>query len=149
MTQIGTPAVPELVLKRTYKAPRERVFDAWITPEIASRFFGPGEVEARDITMDARVGGAYSITMAMPDGEKLLVRGIYREVRRPERLAMTWSWEEDDPNDEIESLLTLDFNEKDGGTELVLTHAQLASVESADRHKDGWTQILEQLGAIV
>jgi len=149
MTQTGTPAVPAIVLRRTYKASRERVFDAWTTPEIASTFFGPGEVVARDIKMDVREGGSYSITMDRPDGEKLLVRGKYREVRRPERLSMTWSWEEDDPKDEIESLLTLDFGEKDGGTELVLTHAQLASVESADRHKEGWTAILDQLSAIV
>ena len=149
MTQIGTPAVPAIVLRRTYNAPRERVFDAWTHPEIASKFFGPGDVVARDITMDVREGGAYSITMDIPDDENMIVRGKYREVRRPERLVMTWSWKEDDPKDEIESLLTLDFNEKDGGTELVLTHEQLASVESAERHKGGWTQILDQLTAVV
>lgn len=149
MTQTGTPVVPAVVLRRTYKAPRERVFDAWTKPEIAARFFGPGDVASRDIKMDVRVGGSYSIVMEPPDSEKLLVRGVYREVRRPERLSMTWSWEEDDPKDEIESLLTLEFNEVDGGTELVLTHEQLASVESAERHKEGWTQILDQLEGAV
>jgi uncharacterized protein YndB with AHSA1/START domain len=149
MTQLGSPAVPAIVLRRTYKASRERVFDAWTTPEIAERFFGPGEVVARDIKMDVREGGAYSITMDVPDGEKLRARGVYREVRRPERLSMTWSWEEDDPKDEVESLLTIEFNEQDGGTELVLTHEQLANVESAERHKEGWTAIIEQLGSVV
>ncbi len=149
MTQTGTPVVPAVILRRTYKASRERVFDAWTKPEIAARFLGPGDVASRQIKMDVREGGAYSILMEPPDGEKLLVRGKYREVRRPERLSMTWSWEEDDPKDEVESLLTLEFNEVDGGTEVVLTHELLGSVESAERHKEGWTQILEQLEPVV
>ncbi len=149
MTQTGTPVVPALVLRRTYKASRERVFDAWTKPEIAAKFMGPGDHAARDIKMDVREGGSYSITMESVDGEKLLVRGKYREVRRPERLSMTWSWEEDDPKDEIESLLTLEFNQVDSGTEVVLTHEQLASVESAERHKEGWTAILDQLETAV
>ncbi len=147
MTQTGTPVVPAIVLRRTYKASRDRVFDAWTKPEIAARFFGPGDVATRDIKMDVREGGSYSIVMEPPEGEKLLVRGTYREVRRPERLSMTWSWKEDDPKDEVESLLTLVFNEVDGGTEVVLTHEQLASVESAERHTEGWTAILDQLAA--
>jgi uncharacterized protein YndB with AHSA1/START domain len=148
MTQTGTPVVPAIVLRRTYKASRDRVFDAWTKPEIATRFLGPGDVVARNITMDVREGGSYSITMDTPDGE-MIARGKYREVRRPERLSMTWSWQEDDPKDEVESLLSLEFNERDGGTELVLTHEQLASVESAERHTEGWTAILEQLGTVV
>ncbi len=148
MTQTGTPVVPAIVLRRTYKASRDRVFDAWTTPETATKFFGPGDVVARNIKMDVREGGSYSITMDTPDGE-MITRGIYREVRRPERLVMTWSWEEDDPKDEVESLLALDFNEVEGGTELVLTHEHLASAESGERHKEGWTAILEQLASVV
>jgi uncharacterized protein YndB with AHSA1/START domain len=149
MTQTGTPVVPALVLRRTYEASRDRVFDAWTKPEIAAKFMGPGDHAARDIKMDVREGGSYSITMVGETGEELKVRGKYRGVNRPERLSMTWSWEEDDPKDEIESLLTLEFNDADGGTEVVLTHEQLASVESAERHKEGWTMILDQLSAVV
>jgi uncharacterized protein YndB with AHSA1/START domain len=97
--------------------------------------------------MDVRTGGSYSIVMLMPDGERMNVGGTYRDVRPPERLSMTWRWEEDKPEDEFDTLLTLEFNEVDGGTELVLTHEQLASVESRDRHEHGWTAIMEQLAA--
>ena len=47
---------------------------------------------------------------------------------------MTWRWEEDKPEDEHDTLLTLEFNEVDDGTELVLTHERFASVESRDSH---------------
>lgn len=146
MTDTQTPvAVPALVLRRTYQAPRQRVFDAWTKPEFAAKFFGPGDVTVPEITMDVRTGGSYRIVMVMPDGEHMNVRGTYREVRAPERLSMTWRWEEDKPEDEFDTLVTLEFNERDGGTELVLTHEQLASVESRDRHEHGWTLIVDQL----
>jgi uncharacterized protein YndB with AHSA1/START domain len=146
MSEISTPAaVPALVLRRTYKAPRQRVFEAWTKPELAVRFLGPGDVTVPELEMDVRTGGTYRIAMLMPDGERMNAGGTYREVRAPERLSMTWRWEEDDPADEFDTLLTLEFNEHADGTELVLTHEQLASVESRDRHEHGWSLILDQL----
>lgn len=140
-------AVPPLVLRRTYAAPRQRVFDAWTKPELAMKFLGTGDVTVPEVRMDVQTGGSFSIVMLMPDGERWNVRGTYREVRPPERLAMTWRWEEDKPEDEHDTLLTLEFNELDGGTELVLTHELLASAESRERHEEGWTAMMEQLGA--
>jgi uncharacterized protein YndB with AHSA1/START domain len=144
----STTAVPALTLRRRYAAPRERVFAAWTKPEIAATFLGPGDVTVPEIQMDVRTGGSYRIMMLMADGEQMIVTGVYREVVAPERLSMTWRWQEDDPAEEYDSLLTLEFNELGGETEVVLTHAQLASVDSRDRHEGGWTAILDQLGAI-
>ncbi|MDQ6825946.1 MAG: SRPBCC domain-containing protein [Candidatus Eremiobacteraeota bacterium] len=149
MNQTQTPVVPAVVLRRKYKASRERVFAAWTQPEIAAKFLGPDDVTVPEVQMDVRTGGSYRITMLMPDGERMIVRGIYREVRAPERLSMTWRWEEENPADEHESLLTLDFHDLDGETELVLTHEQFISVESRDRHEHGWAIILDQLAEIV
>ena len=146
MTQATTPvAVPALVLRRTYDAPRRAVFDAWTKPEIVARFFGPGDVTIGKVEMDVRPGGTYRIEMVHADGEHFDVGGTYRELRAPELLSMTWRWQEDDPAEEFDTLLTLEFNDVAGGTELVLTHEQLASVESRDRHANGWGKILDQL----
>ena len=149
MTQTHTPGtVPAIVLRRTYHVPRQRVFDAWTKPEMTAKFLRPDDGTS-EAEMDVRTGGAYRITMIQPDGERMIVRGTYRDVRAPERLSMTWSWEEDDPAEEHVSLLTLEFNEADGGTELVLTHDQFASVESRDRHERGWTAIVDQLATVL
>jgi uncharacterized protein YndB with AHSA1/START domain len=150
MSDTHTPvAAPALVLRRTYAAPRQRVFDAWTKPELAMKFLGPRDVTVPEVRMDVRTGGTYTIVMLMPDGERWNVGGTYREVRPPERLCMTWRWEEDKPEDEYDTLLTLEFNEVDGGTELVLTHEQFANAESRDRHQSGWTAIMEELGAVL
>jgi uncharacterized protein YndB with AHSA1/START domain len=149
MTNLQSTAVPAIVLRRTYHAPRERVFAAWTNPEMAARFLGPGDTKATDIRMDVKTGGTYTITMLSPEMGPLVVTGTYREVKAPERLSMTWRWQEDDPADEYDSLLSLDFIDRNGDTELVLTHEKLASVESRDRHEHGWTLIVEKLATIL
>ncbi len=149
MTNLQSPAVAALVLRRTYPVPRERVFAAWTNPEIAARFLGPGEIKATVSQMDVKVGGAFCIEMDTPESGRFVARGTYLEVNAPQRLVMTWRWEEDDPAEEHESLLSLDFIERNGATELVLTHEKLASVESRERHEEGWTQIIDHLATVL
>lgn len=141
----STAVIPALVIRRIYDAPRERVYAAWTDPELAARFLGPGDTRAAEIAMDVRPGGSYRIVMISPDGSRMPVGGIYREVRPPQRLVMTWRWEEDDPREERDTLLTLEFLEHDGKTEFILTHELLASLDSRDRHAHGWNLILDEL----
>jgi uncharacterized protein YndB with AHSA1/START domain len=147
MSETSATVVPALVLSRIYDATPERVYDAWTDPDTLAKFLGPGNVKAIDVKTDARAGGSYSLVMVLENGERMPVRGVYREVQRPKRLSMTWRWEEDDPKEERDTLLTLDFFDRSGKTELVLTHEQLASAESRNNHEGGWNQILDQLHA--
>jgi uncharacterized protein YndB with AHSA1/START domain len=149
MTNLQSPAVPAVILRRTYSAPRERVFAAWTNPEIAVRFLSNGNVKATDIQMDVKTGGTYRITMTSPEDGGFVARGTYREVNVPERLVMTWRWEEDDPAEEYDSLLTLEFNERNGETELVLIHEKIATLESRERHEQGWTEIIARLASVL
>lgn len=142
MTQLS--AVPALVLRRVYDAPRERVFEAWTDPHLAAQFLGPFGVRA-EVEMDPHVGGTYRIIMNLESGEKMLVRGAYKEVRRPSKLVMTWRWGEDRPEDEYDTLLTIELFEHSGGTELVLTHEQFATEQSRTNHENGWTSIMRKL----
>jgi len=141
-----TDTATGLVLRQTFDAPRERLFEAWTTPAIAKEFLGPSEVKIEEIAMDPRIGGAYRVAFRRPDGELMVARGIYRELRAPERIVCTWAWDEDDPALEKETLLTIEFHERGGKTELVLTHERFRDSEQRDNHEHGWTAILSQLG---
>ncbi len=134
-----------VVLRRVLHAPRERVFDAWTTPEHLRAFFCPESFTATGATADARVGGRYRITMMSSEGAAYVAHGTYREVVRPQRIICTWSWEEDDPALELETLLTLEFHERSGDTELVLTHERFRDAAQRDRHEEGWSSILTGL----
>lgn len=138
-------AVPALVIRRTYGASPERVYDVWTDPKLAQQFLCPAGMTVSEVQMDVRVGGQYRIAMLTAAGEPYVAHGVYREVRRPECLSMTWQWEEDSPADEHETILTLEFNRHGSGTELILTHERLATTASRASHAHGWNSMLEKM----
>jgi uncharacterized protein YndB with AHSA1/START domain len=151
MTQTQQPPTSvALVLRRTFDAPRETVFKAWTQPAILQQFMGGRGCKRVDV--DLRTGGAYRMTMVGPDGpegEDFVAKGIYREVSIPERVVCTWTWEEDDPADEHETLLTLEFLAKGNQTELVLTHENFKDAAQCERHTAGWNSVLDNYGKLI
>ncbi len=148
MTDTTAPAAQTLVIRRTLNAPRQRVFDAWTQPELLQRWLGPPEFTVPAVAFDLRVGGAYRFEMKSPDGEVYVVAGVVKELRAPERLSYTWRWLEDKPEDEHDTLLTLDFHDRGATTELVLTHSKFVDAASRDRHEHGWNAVLDKLAGI-
>lgn len=146
MNDTRTQVPARLVIRRTFAAPRARVYAAWTEPDQMRRWAGPEGFSVPEMEQDPRVGGTYRMTMQQPDGERIHVRGVFREIRPPERVSYTWVWEEDTPEAETETLVTVEFHERGGETELVLTHEQLASEESRAGHEGGWNSALDELG---
>jgi uncharacterized protein YndB with AHSA1/START domain len=146
--ELTKPAPTSLVVRRTFNASVDRVFDAWLSPD-ALRAFLSGASQVLDVTVDPRVGGTYRIKYQTPDGE-WYVGGIYKEIVKNQRIVCTWTWEEDNPADVHESLLTIEFHSPSPKqTELVLTHTKLRSEQSRDGHANGWTQIVEALATML
>ena len=145
MTQPNTELT--LQVARTFEISREQVFAAWTDPESVRRWFGPRKFSNASAELDVRVGGAYRIAMRGPDGETFYAVGTYREVSPPERLVFSWGWEASP--DARESIVTVEFFERGGGTEVVLTHVGLADTASRDSHQDGWDGTLERLAAVL
>ena len=149
MNDTKAQAPPRLVIRRKLAAPRARVYAAWTQPEQMRQWAGPGDITVPEIESELRIGGSYRMTMQKPDGERLVVRGVYREVRAPERISYTWRWEEDSPADEVETLVTVEFHDLGDETELVLTHEEFASQESRNNHEGGWNASLDQLASFL
>ncbi len=134
----------KLETSRVIKAPRERVFDAWLDPEMLAKFMRPGpDMSVPEAKTDPREGGRFVIVMRVGDKD-LPHAGTYKTIDRPNRLAFTW----ESPHSTLEnSTVTLDFAEVDGGTDVKLTHVRFPSEESRDNHKSGWGRILQSLAA--
>lgn len=146
MMDATTAAPTTLVLRRTFTASRERLFDAWTDPNVACQFLCPDGVRAV-VEMDARVDGAYRIDMHLSNGSIMGVHGVFREIRRPDKLVMTW---EEEANDgERNTLLTLEFFERADGTEIVLTHENFSSEQARDGHGYGWGSILRKCESLL
>jgi len=150
MTETKTTATaPTLTLRRTFDAPRARVYDAWTKPDVLKEWFGPPGFTIPSIAMNLVVGGAYTITMRAPDGEDYVVRGEFKAIRPPEHLSYTWLWDEMPPDPQVNTLVSIDFIERGSQTEIVLTHEGFASAESRDRHQAGWLGTFESLEKLV
>ena len=164
MTQ--TEAVSETALRITRKlaAPRELVFKAWTEPESLAKWWGVQADYTTPIAeVDLRVGGKYRLGMQAPDKDQpFVVGGVFREVSPPEKLVYTWVWEPQIPETEIisgsgpegvvaagETLVTVEFHDVDGQTEIVLTHKFFADQSMRDQHSHGWSGCLEQLATLV
>ena len=148
----------KLQLTRIFDAPRETVFKAWTDANQFKQWFGAAACEGSSLQsakVDARVGGKYRIQVRRADGEYFTTVGVYREVKPPERLVFTWQFEKDGSGDDFseveppEMLVTLEFKARGKQTELILTHEKFGSVESRDRHEEGWTRCLAELGKFV
>lgn len=149
-----------LRIQRTLAAPRELVFRAWTQPEMLRRWWG---IEAGYTTpiaeVDLRVGGKYRLGMQPPNQDLILVvGGTYREVTPPSRLVYTWAWEKPQmaanmpapPEMEPmmggqETLVTVEFNDRGGSTELVITHQNFPDAQTRDMHIQGWSAMLPRV----
>ena len=144
---MSTPAESNrLQVTRHIKAPRERVFAAWTTPDQIKHWFGPASCSVLDAQIDLRVGGKYRFRVNS-GGEEMAVGGEYREISAPSKLVFTWQWEDDEDWAKITSVVTVEFTAKDGGTEVCVMHEGLPSSESAGRHEHGWNGCLDKLVA--
>lgn len=137
---------PVVQLRRVFRAPRAKVFRAWTEPRAVERWFGPHGWSTRVVRLDVRVDGEYEFAMTPPTSgaPHRLLGGRFREIVPDRRLVFTWTWKDDDQPQE--SRVTIDFNDAEGGTEIVLQHERLATAEAREGHTGGWTESLDRLG---
>ncbi len=153
----AAPASPvrELVLTRTFDAPRSLVFKAWIDPKHLARWWGPRGFTNPVCEVDVRPGGGIRIDMRGPDGTVYPMTGVFHEIVEPERLVFACSAHADEAgNPGLEVINTVTFAEQDGKTTLTL-HAVVvkavfpAAAAPIEGMEVGWTQSLERLEAEV
>ncbi len=135
-TQLSTR--PKLAIRRTFAAPRSRVFAAWTDIDVLRQWFPP---EGRLLSADwePREGGTYRLTLMIPSGAELAVKGVFSEIRPPDRLAFTFRWEEDDPAQELDTFITIELLDKGSETEMIFTQEGFRDETSRDKHIGGWT----------
>jgi uncharacterized protein YndB with AHSA1/START domain len=136
-----------LRIERTFDAPIERVFDAWTSAEVMRRWFHCGhDWETPVAEVDLRVGGELRVVMRRPDGRESGARGAYQLIDRPNRLVMTWIFDEHPSN---EQLIELSFSESDGATTVLMVNSGIASEGLRDDQDEGWHGCLGELARLL
>ena len=148
-------------VKRTFRASRERVFEAWIDPELLRQWLTGPRGSSPHAEVDPRVGGEFRIAMTsgigklfgLLPGQTGVVEmvGRYLEIDRPERLVFTVGWE-DFPTVTMDleaTTVSVEFNERDGETEVVLTHERNPSRRISAFHRYGWKGSMRKLETLL
>ena len=145
---MSAQTVPSVKVQRLIDATPEEVFSAWTEADLVARWFAPGAMRAVVVAYEARPGGQYRVEMHDDAAGKVhTVAGRFVEVQSPRRLVMTWVWVSGESREikNHETLLTVEFTARRGGTEVTLLHERFSDQASADRHAHGWTAVLENL----
>lgn len=140
-----------LVITRVFDAPRSLVFKMWTDLEHTNRWCCPTGFTILECKADFKVGGAYSTIMRSPQNTDHHVSGVYTQVERDRHLAFTHAWIDPDGDRGHESLVTITFEDQDGGnkTRLTLHQGPMESDTSRDMHQGGWNDTLDNLGPYI
>ena len=146
-------AQSELHLRRFFAAPRQLVFDAWTKPEMVKEWWGPNGCTIPHCEIDARQGGEFLIQMKFPDGNVGTLKGRYVEFYPPHRFHWIGTPLDKDGNAMAETWTSVFFEEKNGGTEVVVDGHYLKNPPNPEMFlkgaRKGWGQMLEKLAAFV
>ncbi|MFN8580236.1 MAG: SRPBCC family protein [Gemmatimonadaceae bacterium] len=117
---VTTPTDREIVIKRTFDAPRALVFRAMTTPELISQWLhGPNGWTMTTCTFDLRVGGKFRYEWAQGTGMRMGMTGTIREIDPPARMVHTEIFDEDWTGGE--TTVTTTFVEQRGQTVVTIT----------------------------
>jgi len=151
----------EIVITRTFDAPRELVWEAWTEPGYLMRWWAPKGCTTPFCKVDLRPGGKFHYCMRMPEGRDIWGIGVYREIVAPSLLVYTDSFADAQGNPvppahygmsashPAETLVTVSFEEHEGKTKLTLRHGIPVSVEERKGAEQGWSEMLDRLAALL
>lgn len=137
----GKPATSKLTLSRIFAAPRALVFAAWTQPKHMKEWSAPNGFTIPVSQGDLRVGGKWRACMVTPQGERLWLGGVYREVVKNRKLVFTHAWKGEDN----ETVVTVRFSDHPRGTKMLFEQTGFGSVGSQDGHKGGWIECFGRL----
>ncbi len=135
-------------LHRVLRAPRERVYRAFLTPEAMAKWLPPNGFTGKVHEMDARVGGEYRMSFTnFTTGHGHSFGGTYTELVPNEKICYTDKF--DDPNLPGEMQATITLREVACGTELNIVQEGIPDAIPAEMCYLGWQESLLLLAQLV
>lgn len=125
---IAEPGKQEVILIRTFDAPREKVFAAHTDPKLLAQWWGPGFLTNTMEKFEAKPGGQWRVIQKDPQGNEFAFHGVYHEVISPELIVRTFEYEGVPHHVMLE---TVTFEEVNGKTKLT-TQSVFQSVADRD-----------------
>ncbi len=144
-------------LQRTIPAPPERVYRAWLEPDLLRRWLAPPGLEVTRVEVDERVGGHYRIWQGDAGGDVGGFDGELLELVPNRQIVFRWAFVGPEWTDgpTYESRLTVTLGDAPGGaTELTLVHERLEALYAAmpyiaESVGPGWGLVFDTLAEAI
>ncbi|CAI6083655.1 SRPBCC family protein [Cohnella sp. JJ-181] len=132
------------VIERVFQAPKEMVYEAFVNPELLSKWWAPKPYTIPVCRIDLKPGGRWHYCMRSPEGHTQWVLGIYEEIRPLERVSynITFADEQANRTDEIPMQeVTVEFADAGNGrTTLTLSFSLPTAEELQETLKMGMSE---------
>ncbi len=142
----------ELIITRTFQAPRHLVWQAWTDPKHIVQWWGPAGFHNESCASELRVGGRFRLEMRGPDGNVYPCVGTFREIVEHERIVYDGEAAQGHPcgaGIPPRAVVTVSFSAQKDKTQLTL-HTRFDSAQSmldaADaRFVVSWEEAMQRL----
>ena len=138
-----------LRIERLIDASPEAVFRVWTTREAMESWYRDGDdFVARVVDLDVRVGGSYRVEFGPRDQEPFVEYGVYLEIDAPRRLVMSETLEGVE-TPWANTKVTVELEEENGKTHLVLLHENFPTPAHRDNASGGWPGFIDRIERLV
>jgi uncharacterized protein YndB with AHSA1/START domain len=150
MIRTGEPPLAVRV-ERTLHAPPERVFRAFLEPELLRQWIAPSTLVIERVSVDPRVGGRIEVWHSMNGVASGKFEGFFLKIDPPHELVYRWAFVGTEPEKEgeyFDTLVTIRLRpESAGQTHISVVHEKLEELEQGAPHiyvqlLPGWNECL-------
>ena len=149
--QEPTTSQSTLRISRVIKAPREKVYDAFLDAEALSKWLPPEGYAGKIHRHEAFVGGSFRMSfISAMNQESSSFGGKYLHLDRPSKIVYLDAFETDNPELRGEMRVTVTFREVGGGnTEVTVMQEGIPGGIQVDDAQRGWASSLQNLARLV
>ena len=144
----------EARVEQSFNASPERVFDAWLEPDLVTQWMSAAlkqlglSGDIRRLEIDAHVGGQFTFS-DMREGGEAVHWGTYLEIDRPRKLVFTW-FTSDEEEQENSSVVTLTIEPDGNGCSATIVHSMyVKNAKFVPQCEKGWGGMLGQIGEAI
>ena len=125
-------------LTENFRAPREKVYRVWTQADHLRNWFMADEGRTvSTAVVDLRVDGAYKIGISPTNSDQeTIIEGTFKKIITSVELEYSWRVEIMEPEDN--TYVTVQFKNKNHGSEIFLTHGVFKDENMAEIHAQGW-----------
>lgn len=158
---MSTPPPPddrEILITRTFEAPRGLVWQAWTDPQHLKHWHAPRGCDIHFARFDFREGGGFHSCISNPSFGECWCVAVYQQIVEPERIVYTMAIADaegalidpakagHDPEWPAETTVELTFAEHENGTLLTLRQNVSETLARRTGAYPSWLEMLDRLG---